>query len=248
MHCNHFLCSRWIQIFISGRCKTGPDWTRRGAMASFFLQVLKKWGLGDDVFHEFLIFPWFSIVFHSFSQCVRRCLFYSFLDFTSAANRSPSALSFLLSRCLARRHAMGEPLEVRPLVKARRYEELAPETKALKELKPSFARKARPAFYFTENGCFFTGLKSCCLFTLFWNMQCYLMLFAFFWLFMYIYRGMYYMPTDMGIQNGGPNPKVTVHRSFWVLLCGRKLMFDPYYCLFPTFLMFTLISCRWDRL
>ena len=37
--------------------------------------------------------------------------------------------------------AMGEPLEVRPLLKATRYEDLAPETKALKELKPSFTRQ-----------------------------------------------------------------------------------------------------------
>ena len=38
---------------------------------------------------------------------------------------------------------MGEPLEVRPLLRAKRFEDLVPETKALKELKPSFTRKAR---------------------------------------------------------------------------------------------------------
>lgn len=37
--------------------------------------------------------------------------------------------------------AMGEPLEVRPLLRATRHEDLAPETKALKELKPSFTRQ-----------------------------------------------------------------------------------------------------------
>lgn len=37
---------------------------------------------------------------------------------------------------------MGEPLEVRPLLRAKRFEDLVPETKALKELKPSFTRKA----------------------------------------------------------------------------------------------------------
>lgn len=36
---------------------------------------------------------------------------------------------------------MGEPLEVRPLLRATRHEDLAPETKALKELKPSFTRQ-----------------------------------------------------------------------------------------------------------
>lgn len=36
---------------------------------------------------------------------------------------------------------MGEPLEVRPLLRAKRFEDLVPETKALKELKPSFTRK-----------------------------------------------------------------------------------------------------------